>query len=257
MRATTRTLSRFPGQINNVRPFFTVINQYQRGVKMFLGSKRGVLEPGFRLDLPFFHNIIKVNMADHTLKIPKQNLISSGNVTVHVSAILQYNIIDPEKAIYNVANLQTSLIDCATSEIRNVLGTHTFKEIIESRSAFADSLKLKLKPLEEAWGINIKMVQLNDVSLDDSMVRAMAVNAEAKLQADAKITNAKSDVETARAYAEASKLYLENPISLRLREFQLWNNVSQNPGTTIYVVPSTILDSISRLTGKKIDAGVP
>jgi len=105
-------------------------------------------------------------------------------------------------------------------------------------------IKKSLEDVEVDWGIKISNIQFKDISFDQTMNRAMAVKAEADRSAEAKLINATADIKTAELYAKAAEIYKENPITLRLREFQLWNSISKNPNSTIYVVPSNLLDFI-------------
>jgi regulator of protease activity HflC (stomatin/prohibitin superfamily) len=232
------------------RQFFTVIPQYERGVRTFLGVYDKVLDPGVRLNLPFLHCIYPVNISERFEKIPQQSLISMDNVTFHVDATVQYKIVHPDRAIFNVNNLGSNLIERCQMEIRNVLSSMEINDILRNRNEVTNNIKTNLKSVEDSWGINILLIQLKEISFDENMRKAMAIKAEADRNAEAKLINATADVETARKYNEAATIYSENPITLRLREFQLWNSVSKNPGTTIYVVPSNILDFMKSIKEK-------
>jgi len=231
-------LSRLPLKRN----FFTIIKESQRGVKLNFGKYTQTLDPGIRLNLPFYHQIYKVNMADRVADMTKQSLISKDNVTFYIDSSVRYRVVDAKKSLLDVTNLSTMLMDICQMNLRKILGSLEINEILHDLGDVSSKIKNSLKILEDEWGITISSIQIKDISFDETMKRAMAVKAEADRNAEAKIINANADVQTAKIYGDASKIYAENPISLRLREFQLWNSVSKNPNNTIYVIPSSILD---------------
>ena len=228
-----------------VRPFFTVVPQYQRGVRLGFGKYVGMVEPGIRLKIPFYHQIHKMDTRDFVMDIPKQSLISMDNVTYYVDASVQYKVVDVYKAVLNTSELSHNLMERVKGEIRDALSAKEINEILHNRGNMSERILKELKSVEDGWGIKIEKVQLRDIAFDDSMKKAMAIKAEADRNAEAKVINARADVETAKQYHEASKIYGENPLTMRLREFQLWNSVSKNPGSTIVVVPSNIVDLLA------------
>lgn len=232
----------------NKRGFFTIIRQYKRGVKMGFGKYLGTMEPGIRLNLPFYHKFVHVDMREHIANIKKQSLISRDNVTFYVDASVQYKIVDPEKAVFNVDDLHNNVNERCQMQMRNILSSLEINEILHNREDISQRFMDNLESIQEDWGVKITTVQIRDISFEESMRRAMAVKAEADRNAEAKIINARADVLTAKEYQEAAKIYGENPVTLRLREYQLWSSVSKNPNNTIYVVPSNIVDGLSQLT---------
>ena len=239
-------LSRFAHRSSHVvtRGFFTIIPQYQRGVKLNFGKFVGVLEPGIRLNIPIYHSIYKADMRINTRDIEDQSMISSDNVTFYFDASVQYQIVDPKKALLGVGNLDASLVDRCKMQLRNVLSGMEVNDILNNREHVNTQLMCSMKDIADRWGVEISMLQIKDISFDDTMKRAMAVKAEADRNAEAKIINARADVETAKKYNEAAQIYAENPVTLRLREFQLWQSISKNPAASIYVVPSNLLDKL-------------
>lgn len=163
---------------------------------------------------------------------------------------VQFKITDPKKALLNVQNVDHNTVEKCKMVLRNLLGQMEINEVLKSKSQISLETKEKLEQVERDWGIEILATEITDIKFDDSMTKAMAVKAESDRMAEAKIINAKADVETAKQYAEAAKIYSENPITMRLREFQLWSSVSKNPGSTIYVVPSNLLDFIKHTENK-------
>jgi erythrocyte band 7 integral membrane protein len=186
--------------------------------------------------------------------IPKQRLVSRDNVTFMVNGCIQWNIANPEAAFFNVDNIEHNVIETGKIEMRNLLSSLEINEILHRRGDLSRSILESMKIVEQNWGVIIGRVEILDIQFDESMVRAMSTKAEADRSAEAKIINAKADVETAKLYKEASEVYLDNPVSLRLREYQLWQTISHNPSTTIFVVPSNIADfPISNILTSQID----
>jgi regulator of protease activity HflC (stomatin/prohibitin superfamily) len=227
------------------RNFFAILGEYQRGVRFFLGKNAGqVLQPGLRLNLPVLHDLTAVDMRDRVDELAQQVVITKDNVSITVDASIQYRIVDAHKSVLKVRYVKDAVLERAKMTLREGLTSMDVDEILAKRDVISKAAVLALKGLKEEWGVEVTAVQLRDIVFDQSMKQAMGTQAEAERQARAKIINAKADVETAQQYAEASKIYRENPISLRLREFQLWNSVSKNPGASIYVVPSELLNAV-------------
>jgi len=178
--------------------------------------------------------------------IPTIHVISSDNVTFEVDVSVQYKFLDATKALLNVENVENAVIERCKMELCNKLSSMKIDDLLQNKSEISRSVSESMIKIKDDWGVNISSIQIRDIKFDTTMIKSMSIIAEATRQAEAKIINAKSDVETAKQYNEAAKIYTENPMSVRLREFQLWHSVSKNPGTTIYVVPSNLLDTIGK-----------
>jgi len=233
------------------RNFFKIVPQNMEGVRLFLGKMQTEIKAGFHLNLPLFHKIWLVDMRERIMQIPEMRIVSLDNVTYSVEGSIQFKIIDSKKALLNVQNVSGSIVEKSKMELRSLLGSMEINEVLKSRSTISDETIKRLGKIEEDWGVSIVSTEITDIKFDDSMTKAMAVKAESDRMAEAKIINARADVETAKQYSEASKIYGENPITMRLREFQLWSSVSKNQAATIYVVPSNLLDFIKPLTQSK------
>lgn len=229
-------------KVKNARTFLTVVKEYERGVKLNFGKFHSVLQPGLRLRIPFYHSIYKVNMTNSILNIPTQSLISKDNITFTVDSSVQYKVIDAQKAVLNVYNLNLMLPERCQMSMRQILSSLDINGILHGLKDIPNLVKLSLQNVESDWGIEIINVQIRDIQFDESVKRAMGVKAEAERNAEAKLINADADVKTAEKYAQAATIYKENPITLRLREFQLWTTVSQNNNTQFFVIPSNLLD---------------
>lgn len=251
-RATTRATTALQR-----RTFYSIIQANQRGVKLFLGKYHGVVEPGIRLNLPFFHQIHRIDVRDTVHRIRRQSLISTDNVTFYVTASIQSRVIDAKKAFLETDDLVGNIIAICQMELRNILSSREINDILTHREAISEELITRMADIEKKWGVKISRINLDDIAFDDSMTRAMAVKAEADRNAEAKIISARADVEAAREFKKAAEIYSETPVSMKLREFQLWQSVSKNPANTMYIVPSNILDFVSQATATATTPSTP
>jgi len=233
------------------RNFFRIVNENQRGVRLIFGKFDKVLEPGIRLSIPIIHQFDKVDIRDQMSIIPQQQLISKDNVSLTVDASVQYRVSDVYKAYFKVEDYEDNVIERCKMQIRDVLSSMEVNEILHNKSEINNKFMDKIGDIKDDWGITISRIQLQDISFDESVKRSMAMKAEADRNAEAKIINARADTETAKQYAEAAKIYAENPITMRLREFQLWSGIANKPNNTFFVIPSNLLDFINKKHEKK------
>lgn len=226
----------------NSRTFFTIINQFDRGIRYSFGRFDRVLEPGIRLNFPFYHQVFKISTTDKVDQLHQLSLISSDNVTYKVDASVQYRVVNPEKAMNNVDNYVKGIHERSMMALRNTLSSKSINEVLQQSTTIQEKLLENLKDLEENWGVKVASIQFRDIKFDESMTRAMATRAEADRNAEAKIIQARADVQTAEEYNKAAKIYSENPVTLRLREFELLRSIAKEGKSTIYFVPSNVLD---------------
>lgn len=224
------------------RRFLAIIDQFERGVRLSFGRHTATCEPGLRLKIPIYHQMYYVDLREKVVGIKPQNIVTQDNVSCQVDATVRFKVSTPEKAILEVNDYYQGTVLMAEVVLREVLGTHSVNEILSRRDDLAKAIKDQLANLSEKWGVDVNGVQIKDILFNEAMTRAMARPAEAERTAQAKIINAKADVETAHRYREAARIYGENPTTLRLREFQVLSNISQNSGTSIYFFPSEILN---------------
>lgn len=226
------------------RNFFTIVPEYESGIRLNFGKFTSEIKPGLRLDLPIYHQINTLDTREKIHTIPTMQLISADNVTFKVDACVQYRILDAKKALLAVVDVEHAIIERCKMEMRDKLSSMAVNDVLRCKTEITKYVLNAISSVKDDWGIEVSTVQIKDVEFDESMKKAMSTVAEASRQAEAKIINAKADIETAKQYNEAAKIYSENPMTVRLREFQLWNSVSKNAGTTVYVVPSNLLDFI-------------
>jgi len=230
------------------RNFLTIIPQYERGVRFNFGKYAATCQPGLRLDIPLFHTIHHVDMRDQVQYLSQQEIISKDNVSCKVDAAIQYKVLDAAKSVINVQSLEHSLLELAQLSIREVLGGLTIDELLHNREDLSNVLRNRLKTVSDNWGVEVHAVQLKDVCFEECMKRAMAMTAEAERTAQSKLIHASADIEVAKKYSVAAEIYAENPVTLKLREFQLWQSVAKEPNNFLAVIPSTILDMVKGRT---------
>ena len=174
-----------------------------------------------------------------------------------MDAKLQYRIIDPAKAYLQVSDIHQSLRDRTAVELRRCMGSRNLTELLENKDVISNELMGHLQMLEEPWGVKIENSQINDIILDPTILRAFAVEEEARRTSAAKIINAQADVQTAHEYQKAAKVYQENELTIRLREFQLWEKISMGKASSLFVVPSSLLDKVSTTMHKVMEQAKP
>lgn len=229
------------------RTFFSIVPEYERGIRLSLGKFTSEVQPGLRLNLPIYHSFYTLDTREKLHTIPTMQVISADNVTFEVDASMQYRFLDTKKALLNVANVDSSVVERCKMELRDKLSSMTINDVLQKKSEISKSVLEAMSKIKDDWGVDISTIQIKDIKFDETMKKAMSTIAEATRQAEAKVINARSDIETAKQYNEAAKIYAENPMTIRLREFQLWHSVSKNPGSTIFVVPSNLLENIPKI----------
>lgn len=224
---------------------FPTIFANEKGVKFTFGKFSKVVEPGWRFRVPIIQNMAAVNMSENVMNITTQSVVSNDNVTFYTDAAIHWQVVDAKACFLNVSDLETSLLQITKAEIRNVIGEYEFNDILKAKHQVMHQVLERICFVERQWGVKLYNVQFTDISFDENMRRAMAVKAEADRNAEAKIIQAEADVKSARMYKEAADIYTENPITLRLREYQLWSSVSKNPSNSVFVISSDVGSNVA------------
>jgi regulator of protease activity HflC (stomatin/prohibitin superfamily) len=198
-----------------------VLNEYERAVVFTLGRFTGIKGPGLVLIYPVVQRMRKVDLRVIVLSVPKQDVITRDNVSVKVNAVVYFRIVDPGKAIIQVANAFDATSQVAQTTLRSVVGQHEMDDLLAQRDKLNVDLQRILDQNTEAWGIKVSTVEIKDVDLDETMVRAMAKQAEAERTRRAKIINAEGEKQAAETLAQAAHLLAAEPTALQLRVFPL------------------------------------
>jgi regulator of protease activity HflC (stomatin/prohibitin superfamily) len=226
-----------------------VLNEYERGVVFTLGRFTGVKGPGLVLIYPAVQRMRKVDLRVIVLAVPKQDVITRDNVSVKVNAVVYFRIVDPGKAIIQVANAFDATSQVAQTTLRSVVGQHEMDDLLAQRDKLNADLQRILDQSTEAWGIKVSTVEIKDVDLDETMVRAMAKQAEAERTRRAKIINAEGEKQAADTLVEAARSLGTQPNAMQLRYLQTLADIAHER-TQLLVFPLP-LDLIKPLLGPR------
>jgi regulator of protease activity HflC (stomatin/prohibitin superfamily) len=226
-----------------------VLNEYERGVMFTLGRFTGVKGPGIIFVWPAVQRMRKVDLRVIVLSVPKQDVITRDNVSVKVNAVIYFRVVDPGKAIIQVANAFDATSQVAQTTLRSVVGQHEMDDLLAQRDKLNVDLQRILDQSTEAWGIKVSTVEIKDVDLDETMIRAMAKQAEAERTRRAKIINAEGEQQAAQRLVDAATMLATQPSAMQLRYLQTLADIAHER-TQLLVFPLP-LDLIRPLLGGK------
>lgn len=226
-----------------------VLNEYERAVIFQLGRFVGIRGPGLIIVWPIVQRMRKVDLRVIVLSVPKQDVITRDNVSVKVNAVVYFRIVDPGKAIIQVANAYDATSQVAQTTLRSVVGQHEMDDLLSQRDKLNADLQRILDQSTEAWGIKVSTVEIKDVDLDETMVRAMAKQAEAERTRRAKIINAEGEKQAAQTLVEAAQNLAREPAALQLRYLQTLADIAHER-TQLLVFPLP-LDLIKPLLDRR------
>jgi regulator of protease activity HflC (stomatin/prohibitin superfamily) len=212
---------------------FKVLNEYERGVVFTFGRFTGVKGPGLIILIPLVQRMVKVDLRVIVLDVPTQDVISRDNVSVKVNAVVYFRVVDPEKAIIQVANPFEATSQLAQTTLRSVLGQHELDAMLSQREKLNIDVQRILDQATDAWGIKVATVEIKHVDLNESMIRAMAKQAEAERTRRAKIIHAEGEKQAAAQLVEAAAALSAQPKALQLRYLQTLADLSNEKTTTI------------------------
>lgn len=213
--------------------FIKILNEYERGVIFTLGRFTGIKGPGVIIVVPFIQKMVKVDLRVIVLDVPTQDVISRDNVSVKVSAVVYFRVVDPEKTIIQVAHPFEATSQLAQTTLRSVLGQHELDEMLSQREKLNIDIQRILDESTDAWGIKVSNVEIKHVDLDESMTRAMAKQAEAERTRRAKVIHAEGEHQAAAMLVEAARTLGTEPSALQLRYLQTLADISSEKTTTI------------------------
>lgn len=228
-----------------------VLREYERAVVFMLGRFWRVKGPGLFVLIPFVQQMVRVDLRIRVLDVPTQDVISRDNVSVKVNAIVFYRVIDPEKAIIQVADYDNATSQLAQTTLRSVLGQHELDEMLAAREKLNVDIQRTLDEQTDAWGIKVSNVELKHIDLNDTMIRAIAKQAEAERLRRAKIIDAEGEQQAAEKLAEAAVILAARPEAMQLRYLgALLNIANERSNTIVFPVPIDVLDALRRAGGK-------
>lgn len=221
-----------------------IVAQYERGVILRLGRFIGIREPGLRVIIPFVDRMYRVDTRVVTMDVPEQEIITKDNVTVKVNAVVYMRVINPEDAVLEVADYikATSLI--AQTTLRSVLGQSEMDELLSERDKINDTLQKIVDEQTDPWGVKVSAVEVKDVTLPDTMQRAMAAQAEAEREKRAKIVHAEGELQASEKLAQAAGILGKEPAALQLRYLGTLTEIAtERTNMVIFPLPMDLLQA--------------
>lgn len=225
-----------------------ILREYERGVVFTLGRYTGTKGPGFFLLVPLLQQMVRIDLRVVVDEVPPQDVISRDNVSVKVSAVIYFRVVDPEKAIIQVSNYLAATSQLAQTTLRWVLGKHDLDQMLAERDKLNADIQDVLDKQTEGWGIKVSNVELKRIDLDESMVRAIARQAEAERERRAKIINAEGEQQAAQKLVEAARILGGAPQAMQLRYLGTLFDISNERGSTIvFPFPMELLEAFTGL----------
>ncbi|MFP6829647.1 MAG: slipin family protein [Gammaproteobacteria bacterium] len=229
-----------------------ILREYERGVIFLLGRFWKVKGPGLIIVIPGIQKMIRVDLRTIVMDVPSQDVISHDNVSVKVSAVIYFRVMDPEKAIIQVENRVEATSQLAQTTLRSVLGQHELDDMLTERDKLNADIQGILDRTTEGWGIKVTNVEIKHIDLDESMIRAIAAQAEAERARRAKVIHAEGEFQASQKLSEAAGVLSSQPQALQLRYLQTLTEISseKNTHTIIFPLPLDLIKPIyDRLKG--------
>ena len=225
-----------------------ILKEYERGVVFFLGRFQTVKGPGLIILIPGLQKMTRVDLRVLVLDVPTQDVISRDNVSVKVNAVIYFRVVDPEKAIIRVENFFEATSQLSQTTLRSVLGQHELDDMLAERDKLNDDIQKLLDQRTDNWGIKVANVEIKHVDLDESMIRAIAQQAEAERARRAKVINAEGEKQAAATLAEAAHMLAQEKLALQLRYLQTLKEISsEKTNTIVFPLPLDLLDPLLQL----------
>jgi regulator of protease activity HflC (stomatin/prohibitin superfamily) len=229
-----------------------VMREYERAVVFTLGRFWKVKGPGLIIIIPGIQQIVTVELRTIVMDIPEQDVISRDNVSVRVSAVVYFRVIDPARAIIQVENYDAAVSQLAQTTLRSVLGQHELDEMLAERTKLNTHIQQMLDEHTDAWGIKISMVEIKHIDINENMVRAIARQAEAERERRAKIIHADGELQASKKLLEAAQILSREPQALQLRYLQTLSNIAEEKNSTIvFPLPIEFLSAFTKITHQR------
>lgn len=221
------------------------VNQYERGVKFTLGKFTKMVDPGWRLVLPIFQSMQKVDLRLRTVEVPSQDCLTKDNISVAVTAVLFFKVDDASKAVLNIENFFYATSQLAQTTMRNVVGEVTLNDLLSKREQQSEKIRAAVFDMIKAWGVNVVNVELKDILIPEDMKRTIGKVAEAQRERDATIIKAEGEVIAAENLSKAAKMLSAQPGALHLRTLDAIDDLSSDQSnTTVWMVPIEVLRAV-------------
>lgn len=222
-----------------------ILREYERGVIFLLGRFWRVKGPGFIIVIPFIQQMVRVDLRTIVMDVPSQDVISRDNVSVHVNAVVYFRVLEPDKAIIQVENFYEATSQLAQTTLRSVLGQHELDEMLSERDRLNADIQSVLDQQTDAWGIKVSNVEIKHVDLDESMIRAIAKQAEAERTRRAKVIHAEGEMQAAEKLLEAANILSQQTQALQLRYMQTLTDIAgERTNTIVFPLPIDLIDAL-------------
>ena len=226
-----------------ILPGFRVVQQYQKGAVFLFGRIIAIKEPGLAWIVTYFSNMRKVDLRTITLPIPPQRIITKDNVSLDVSAVAYYKVVDVTKSIVAIADVMSAINQLSQTTMRNIVGKFQLDEILSERDAINGEIRTTLDSRTEEWGVIVSAVEIKDIELPENMQRAMAKQAEAEREKRAKIIAAEGEFMSSQKLADAADVIAAHPIALQLRNLQTMSEIATEKNSTI-IFPAQFMSTV-------------
>lgn len=229
-----------------------ILREYERGVVFMLGRFWRVKGPGIVIIIPILQQIVRVDLRTVVMDVPSQDVISRDNVSVRVNAVLYFRVVDPEKAIIQVENYFEATSQLAQTTLRSVLGQHELDEMLAERERLNSDVQKILDAQTDGWGIKVSNVEIKHVDLDESMIRAIAKQAEAERDRRAKVIHAEGELQASAKLAQAADVLAKSPSSMQLRYLQTLAGMTSggNSSTIVFPMPLELNELLRHFNSK-------
>ncbi|MGH8442373.1 MAG: slipin family protein [Nevskiaceae bacterium] len=229
-----------------------VLNEYERGVTFTLGRYTGIKGPGLIIVIPFIQSITRVDLRTVVMDVPPQDVITRDNVSVKVNAVIYFRVVEPDKAILQVAHFYEATSQLAQTTLRSVLGQHELDDLLMERDTLNKDIQAILDKQTDPWGIKVNTVEIKHVDLDETMIRAMARQAEAERTRRAKVIHAEGEMQASAKLLEAATMLAKEPQALQLRYLQTLVDVAgEKNSTIIFPLPMDLITPLMKKLTKE------
>ena len=234
--------------------FIKILREYERAVVFTFGRFTSVKGPGLIIIIPFVQQLERVELRTIAMDVPSQDVISRDNVSVKVNAVLYYRVIDPERSIIQVENFHEATSQLAQTTLRAVLGKHELDDMLSQRERLNNDIQSDLDKQTDAWGIKVANVEIKHVDLDESMIRAIAKQAEAERERRAKVIHAEGELQASEKLLEAATVLGKNNNSMQLRYLQTLTEIAGEKSSTIaFPIPIDFLKTFQLMDKSEVD----
>jgi regulator of protease activity HflC (stomatin/prohibitin superfamily) len=224
-----------------------ILREYERGVVFMLGRFWKVKGPGLVVIIPGIQQMVRVDLRTMVFDVPSQDVISRDNVSVKVNAVVYFRVIDPAKSILQVEDYMNATSQLAQTTLRAVLGKHELDEMLAERERLNQDIQQLLDAQTDAWGIKVSNVEIKHVDIDESMVRAIAKQAEAERERRAKVIHAEGELQASEKLLAAAEILAVKPQAMQLRYLQTLSNIAgDRTNTIVFPMPGDLLNLLMR-----------